>query len=88
EKNEQLWLDGLAARNGLPVRMKQISGAIARRIVCWTKPGDNLAAGERFGLIKFGSRTDLLMPVGSAMLRVKKGDGVWGGSTVLGEWKS
>lgn len=88
ERNEQLWLDGLAARNGLPIRMKQISGAIARRIVCWTKPGDNLAAGERFGLIKFGSRTDLLLPVDSATLKVKKGDGVWGGSTVLGEWKS
>jgi len=88
ERNEQLWLDGLAARNGLPIRMKQISGAIARRIVCWTKPGDNLKAGERFGLIKFGSRTDLLLPAGSATLKVKKGDGVWGGSTVLGEWKN
>jgi phosphatidylserine decarboxylase len=87
ERNEQLWLDGLAARNGLPIRMKQISGAIARRIVCWSKPGDKLTAGERFGLIKFGSRTDLLLPVGSATLKVKKGDGVWGGSTVLGEWK-
>lgn len=87
EKNEQLWLDGFALANGAPIRMKQISGAIARRIVCWTKPGDELTGGERFGLIKFGSRTDLLLPVGSATLKVKKGDGVWGGSSILGEWK-
>jgi phosphatidylserine decarboxylase len=88
ERNEQLWVDAFAANNGLPIRLKQISGAIARRIVCWTKPGDGLNAGERFGLIKFGSRTDLLLPVGSATLRVKKGEGVWGGKTVLGEWKA
>jgi len=88
ERNEQLWVDGFAAKNGLPIRLKQISGAIARRIVCWTKPGDGLNAGERFGLIKFGSRTDLLLPVGSATLRIIKGEGVWGGKTVLGEWKA
>ena len=46
ERNEQLWVDGFAAKNGLPIRLKQISGAIARRIVCRTKPGDGLNAGE------------------------------------------
>jgi len=87
QKNEQLWLDGFALTNGAPIRLKQVSRATARRIVCWTKPGEDRAAGERFGLIKFGSRTDLLLPVGSATLKVKKGDGVWGGSSILGEWK-
>jgi len=85
ERNEQLWLDGILDGGGQPVRLKQISGAIARRIVCWVTAGDHLAAGERFGLIKFGSRTDLILPVGLFSLKVAVGDGVWGGTTVLAE---
>lgn len=64
------------------VQVKQIAGLLARRIVCWVKPGDTLQRGERFGLIKFGSRVDVLMPA-DANLKVKKGDRVKGGSTVL-----
>jgi phosphatidylserine decarboxylase len=66
------------------MRVKQISGAIARRIVCWLKPGDKLAKGERIGMIKLGSRTDVLIPAGSAKeICVKVGDKVEGGATVL-----
>jgi phosphatidylserine decarboxylase len=60
----------------------QIAGIVARRIVCWTKTGDNLSLGERFGLIKFSSRTDLLMPSEVEVL-VKEGDRVVGGETII-----
>lgn len=83
-RNEQLWLDLEDAATGLPLRVKQISGKIARRIVCWVKPGDKLAAGERFGMIKFGSRTEIYLPVRQTVeVNVKPGDKVKGGSTVL-----
>jgi phosphatidylserine decarboxylase len=81
ERNERttIAIQGEAAR----VVVRQIAGVLARRIVCWIRPGDKLAAGERFGLIKFGSRTDLIVPV-SVRLRVKAGDRVRGGETVMG----
>jgi phosphatidylserine decarboxylase len=82
-RNEQLWLD-LEEPDGRPLRVKQISGAIARRIVCWLRAGDTLEAGQRFGMIKFGSRTDVLLPAGDAVeVCVRVGDRVRGGSTVL-----
>lgn len=64
------------------IQVKQIAGLLARRIVCWVKPGDVLARGERFGLIKFGSRVDVLMP-SDANLKVRRGDRVKGGSSIL-----
>jgi phosphatidylserine decarboxylase len=60
----------------------QIAGIVARRIVCWSKTGDNLELGEKFGLIKFSSRTDLLMPKEVEVL-VKIGDRVVGGETII-----
>jgi phosphatidylserine decarboxylase len=60
----------------------QIAGIVARRIVCWSKQGDKLALGEKFGLIKFSSRTDLLMPKNVQVL-VKVGDRVVGGETII-----
>jgi phosphatidylserine decarboxylase len=66
----------------LTVVCTQIAGILARRIVCRVKEGDNLTIGERFGLIKFSSRTDLLMPV-DVDLAVKIGDKVKGGVTVI-----
>jgi phosphatidylserine decarboxylase len=63
----------------------QIVGIVARRIVCWSKPGDNLQIGEKFGLIKFGSRTDLLMPK-NVEIAVKVGDKVVGGETIIGRY--
>lgn len=62
----------------------QIAGILARRIVCRVKQGDNLTIGERFGLIKFSSRTDVLMPQ-SVELAVKIGDKVKGGITIIGK---
>jgi phosphatidylserine decarboxylase len=69
--------------DGARVIVRQIAGVLARRIVCRVQPGDRLASGQRFGLIKFGSRTDLIVPAG-ARLQVKVGDRVRGGETVLG----
>lgn len=83
-RNEQLWIDLEDAATRRPMRVKQISGAIARRIVCWLKPGQEVRAGERLGMIKFGSRTDVLIPAGNPLdVLVKVGDKVNGGSTVL-----
>jgi len=62
----------------------QIVGILARRIVCWSKAGDNLAIGQKYGLIKFGSRTDLLMP-SNVEIFVKVGDRVVGGETIIGK---
>lgn len=67
----------------LTVVCKQIAGVLARRIVCWKRAGDNLALGERFGLIKFSSRTDLILPP-EVEVGVKIGDRVRGGVTVIG----
>ena len=60
----------------------QIAGILARRIVCWNKAGDDLERGQRFGLIKFGSRTDVLMP-NSVNILVGIGDRVVGGETII-----
>ncbi len=64
------------------IQVKQIAGLLARRIVCWVKPGDVVQRGQRLGLIKFGSRVDVLLPP-DADLRVRKGQRVKGGSTIL-----
>ncbi len=64
------------------VSFKQIAGLLARRIVCNLKVGDKVERGQRMGLIKFGSRVDVLMPA-DAELRVAKGTRVSGGSTIL-----
>jgi len=67
---------------GYDVSFKQIAGLLARRIVCKVKPGDRLERGQRVGMIKFGSRTDVLMPA-DVVPRVRTGMRVKGGSTVL-----
>jgi len=81
EINERcsLHLQGEHAR----VTVTQIAGVVARRIVCRVAAGDKLQAGERYGMIRFGSRTDCTMPRGTD-LRVRVGDRVRGGVTVLG----
>lgn len=70
---------------GMRVVMKQIAGAIARRVICWKQPGYSMKRGELIGLIRFGSRVDLLVPK-EVRLLVKVGDKVKGGSSVLGEY--
>jgi phosphatidylserine decarboxylase len=80
--NEQtlVTIDG----DGYSVSFKQIAGLLARRIVCNLKAGDKVVRGQRMGMIKFGSRVDVLMPA-EAELRVKVGDHVMGGSSVIGK---
>ena len=66
------------------IGVRQVSGMIARRIVCPIKPGDTLKRGQRFGMIKFGSTTELILPRPEDVeVRVKKGDKVAGGRTIL-----
>jgi phosphatidylserine decarboxylase len=72
----------LEVESGAHVQVSQITGLIARRIVCHPKVGDVLRRGDRYGLIRFGSRTDVLLPL-SAEVRVVRGEKVRGGSTVL-----
>ena len=68
--------------DGTRVVYKQIAGLIARRVVCWKKPGDKVALGERIGLIKFGSRMDVILgPEWDITIRV--GERVAGGSSVI-----
>jgi phosphatidylserine decarboxylase len=69
--------------NEITVTCTQIAGILARRIVCWSRTGDNLERGQKFGMIKFGSRTDILMPA-DVELAVALGDKVLGGETIIG----
>ena len=68
--------------DGMTVTCTQIAGILARRIVCWPHEGQILERGQRFGLIKFGSRTDIRMPT-SCEIAVKIGDRVKGGETII-----
>jgi phosphatidylserine decarboxylase len=80
EKNESMTWAFENPRVTIVVR--QITGAIARRIVAWAKIGDELKKGQRFGMIRFGSRTELYLPLNAEVL-VKVGDHVLGGSTIV-----
>lgn len=70
--------------DGLTVKCTQIAGILARRIVCWKQKGEQVQRGERFGMIKFGSRTDLSLPSNVEVL-VEEGAHVRGGTTVVGK---
>jgi phosphatidylserine decarboxylase len=80
EKNESMTWAFQNPRATIVVR--QLTGAIARRIVGWAKVGDEMKKGERFGMIRFGSRTEVYLPLAASVL-VKVGDKVAGGSTVI-----
>src|ERR1700761_1528364 len=69
---------------GIPVLFRQIAGAMARRIVWYVKEGDKVEQGQQFGFIKFGSRVDIFLPLGSE-IKVELGQVVKGGRTVLAE---
>jgi phosphatidylserine decarboxylase len=82
--NEALTLGLYCADHDLRVVVRQIAGAIARRIVCRLEPGAAVGRGERYGMIKFGSRTELLIPSDRvAEIAVKEGGKVRAGSTIL-----
>ena len=76
---------GLETRYG-SVLVKQIAGIMARRVVCWVRPGQKVQAGDRLGVVKFGSRVDVFLPPGAASV-VRVGDRARGGVTVIARWK-
>ena len=71
---------------GATLVVRQITGAIARRIVAWSRIGDSLKIGERFGMIRFGSRTEVYLPLTSEVT-VSVGDKVKGGATIIARLK-
>lgn len=73
----------LETPEGLKILLIQIAGLIARRIVCWTSVGEEIQRGERFGMIRFGSRVDVFLPLG-VDIKVRLGEKIQGGSTILG----
>ena len=88
KENEQLAvkIEGTHAPHRRMV-VRQITGAIARRIVCWLKPGDELSKGEQFGMIKLGSRTELVLPQEPGLIiKTKLGENVQAGSSILAEY--
>jgi phosphatidylserine decarboxylase len=83
EKNEQM-IVGIEGKNG-KIMLKQIAGFLARRIVCPLKQGDGVNRGERFGMIKFGSRVDVFLPI-SVNINTRIGDITRAGETILGDF--
>jgi phosphatidylserine decarboxylase len=83
EENERMAI-ALRRADGNLIGFVQIAGWVARRIVCYVKPGQPIVAGERFGHIRFGSRTDLYLPPGARLL-VAPGQRMIGGETVMAE---
>jgi len=90
KENEQVAIR--LEENAVPHRrmiVRQITGAIARRIVCWVKPGDDLAAGEQFGMIKLGSRTEIVIPRDPSLrIVIKLGDTVKAGASILARYEN
>lgn len=72
---------------GVAILFRQIAGALARRIICYAKEGEKVEQGEQFGFIKFGSRVDVFLPLGTE-IKVNLGETVKGGITVLAELKA
>jgi phosphatidylserine decarboxylase len=77
-EHSEIWIN----HDGVEVVARQVVGAMARRVVCRVRPGDELGPGERIGLMKFGSRMDVFVPETAEVL-VKRGDQVRGGETVI-----
>jgi phosphatidylserine decarboxylase len=82
DENEQNTLTIVGEQ--ITVKCAQIAGILARRIVCWKREGERVECGERFGMIKFGSRTDVILP-GTVEILVKEGMHVRGGITIIGK---
>lgn len=82
--NNEFNFIGLSTPHG-PVGVKQIAGILARRIVCWADIGTELGRGQRLGLVKFGSRADLYLPLETEIC-VEVGQQLYGGQTVVGRW--
>jgi phosphatidylserine decarboxylase len=76
----------LETPSGVKLVFVQVAGLVARRILCWVKEGDAVERGLRFGMIRFGSRTDLFLPLGTE-IKVRPGQKVKGGSSIIGVLK-
>lgn len=87
ERNEFMWIGFEEPTTQRRFSVRQISGAIARRIVCPLSPGKQVARGEKFGMIKLGSRTELILPADSAEIVARCGESVRAGSDVVARWK-
>jgi phosphatidylserine decarboxylase len=88
ERNESLWIG--FERLEAPHRrfaVRQISGLLARRIVCRLRPGVTVTRGEKFGMIKLGSRTELILPADAVDVSARIGDKVRAGSDIVAHWK-
>jgi len=85
QENEQnvIYIDSPQGK----VVFKQIAGAIARRVICWKREGESVALGERVGLIRFGSRVDIWLPM-ETQVAVRRGQNVKGGESILAKWTS
>jgi phosphatidylserine decarboxylase len=68
-----------------PLVFKQIAGAIARRVICWKQEGENVALGDRVGMIRFGSRVDVWLPAETRVV-ARRGQQVKGGESILAKW--
>jgi phosphatidylserine decarboxylase len=88
ERNEFMWI-GMERVDGPPLRfaVRQISGMLARRIVCTLKVEQTVTRGEKFGMIKLGSRTELILPADAAEITVKVGDKIHAGADIVARWK-
>jgi phosphatidylserine decarboxylase len=85
QQNEQnvIYIDSPRGR----VILKQIAGAIARRVLCWKSKGETVALGDRVGMIRFGSRVDIWLPAATQVV-VRRGQNVKGGESILAKWNS
>ena len=84
DKNERMEID-IESKFGI-IKVKQIAGLIARRILCYAKEGDKMPVGGRLGFIRFGSRTDIILPA-SINLDIKLNQKVIGGETIIGVYE-
>ena len=89
EQNESMWI-GFETADSPPRRfaVRQISGMIARRIVCELRPGQSVSRGWKFGMIKLGSRTELILPAADVEVLVRVRDKVHSGSNIVARWTS
>ena len=83
ERNDVVFVD----EHQRLVVVRQIAGTIARRICCWISSGDSVVAGDKYGMIRFGSRVEIFLPA-KVHISVQKSERVYGGQTVLGSFTS
>ena len=84
DKNERMEIS-IETKFGL-IKVKQIAGLVARRILCYAKKGEKMSAGDRLGFIRFGSRTDIILPA-CISLNIRLNQKVFGGETILGKYE-